>query len=504
MSNPLGIFSHKTQKPIHFIGIGGIGMSGIAEVLHNLGYRVTGSDIAQNQNISRLIKLGITINIGHTKDNINDCLVVVISSAVKPTNPEIIAAKALRIPVIQRAEMLAELMRLKKSVAISGTHGKTTTTSLMACLFETAGLDPTVVNGGILNAYNTNARLGSSDWIVVEADESDGSFTKLFPTISVVTNIDPEHMEHYKTFDNLEAAFIRFIYNMPFYGVAALCADHPVVAGLLDKIASRRLVTYGFSEQAMVRAVNVRPNAAGVTFDIELAPDLALHFTSDQTNVYSFPRRIRDVSLPMMGMHNVQNALSLVVVAQELGLSDDIIRQTFLNFKGVKRRFTHVGTSGNVRIIDDYAHHPVEIQTIIKAAKQACPDGNLIAVVQPHRYTRLNDLFNDFATAFDGCSHVIVAPVYTAGEDPIEGINSVNLAKAIRTSGVPHVYDLNDQKELPFLIARIARPGDMVVCMGAGSITYWAASLPVQLDSLWDAVNAEHTDNVINNRKTLI
>jgi UDP-N-acetylmuramate--alanine ligase len=505
MHNPLGIFPHKTQKAIHFVGIGGIGMSGIAEVLHNLGYRVTGSDIGQNQNISRLSQLGIVIHIGHAETNIDDCLVVVISSAVKQTNPEVVAAKAFRIPVIQRAEMLAELMRLKKSVAIAGTHGKTTTTSLMACLFETAGLDPTVVNGGILNAYNTNAKLGTSDWIVVEADESDGSFTKLFPTISVVTNIDPEHMEHYQTFENLEAAFIRFIYNMPFYGVAALCADHPVVMGLLDKITSRRLVTYGFSEHAMVRAVNVRPTVNGVTFDIEVAPDLALHFKSDQTNVYSFPRRIRDVTLPMMGMHNVQNALSLVVVAQELGISDDLIRQTFLNFKGVKRRFTHVGISGGVSIIDDYAHHPVEIQTVVKAAKQACPNGNLIVVVQPHRYSRLNDLFDDFANAFEGCTHVIVAPVYAAGEDPIDGIDSINLAKAIRAKGIPHVYDLNDQKELPFLIARLANPGDMVVCMGAGSITYWAASLPVQLDGLWQAHRLEKTAyNLSEHQKVML
>jgi len=484
--NPLGIFPNKTQKPIHFIGIGGIGMSGIAEVLHNLGYKVTGSDVGTNQNTHRLTELGIHITVGHNADTVNDCLVIVVSSAIQPNNPEIVRAKERRIPVIQRAEMLAELMRLKKSVAIAGTHGKTTTTSLMACLFETAGLAPTIVNGGILNAYNTNAHLGTGDWIVVEADESDGSFTKLLPTISVVTNIDPEHMEHYKTVENLEAAFITFIHNMPFYGVGVLCSDHPVVAGLLTKITERRLVSYGLEEGAMVRAVNIRPNASGVTFDIDLAPDLAVYFELTQSNVLSFPRRIRDVTLPMMGLHNVQNALSLVVVAQELGLSDDIVRTTFANFKGVKRRFTTVGVSGCVTVIDDYAHHPVEIKTVVKAAKQACPDGKTIFVVQPHRYSRLNDLFDDFANAFDGCGHVIVTPVYSAGEDPIEGIDSAHLAHAIRNAGVPHVYEINEQRELPFLIRRIAMPGDVVVCMGAGSITYWAAALPAQLDPLWD------------------
>ncbi|MES2252114.1 MAG: UDP-N-acetylmuramate--L-alanine ligase [Pseudomonadota bacterium] len=484
--NPLGIFPNKTQKAIHFIGIGGIGMSGIAEVLHNLGYKVTGSDAGENQNTQRLTGLGIHITVGHNADTVNDCLVIVVSSAIKQNNPEIVRARERRIPVIQRAEMLAELMRLKKSVAIAGTHGKTTTTSLMACLFETAGLDPTIVNGGILNAYNTNAHLGTGDWIVVEADESDGSFTKLLPTISVVTNIDPEHMEHYKTVENLEAAFIKFIHNMPFYGVGVLCSDHPVVAGLLTKITERRLVSYGLEEGAMVRAVNIRPNASGVTFDIDLAPDLALHFQSAQSNVLGFPRRIRDVTLPMMGLHNVQNSLSLVVVAQELGISDDVIRQSFANFKGVKRRFTTVGVSGGVTVIDDYAHHPVEIKTVVKAAKQACPNGKTIFVVQPHRYSRLNDLFNDFAHAFDGCDHVIIAPVYSAGEEPIEGINSATLAKAMRAAGVSHVYDLAEQRELPLLIRRIAHAGDMVVCMGAGTITYWAAALPGQLDSLWD------------------
>jgi UDP-N-acetylmuramate--alanine ligase len=478
--------SHTTQKPIHFIGIGGIGMSGIAEVLHNLGYCVTGSDLSTNQNTSRLEKIGITVSLGHDADHVKDAMVIVVSSAVKPSNPEIVAAKKFGIPVIQRAEMLAELMRLKKSVAISGTHGKTTTTSLMASLFEAANLDPTVVNGGILNAYNTNARLGTGEWIVVESDESDGSFTKLFPTIAVVTNIDPEHMEHYKTFENLEKAFHTFIHNLPFYGVAALCIDHPVVASMYERVTDRRTVSYGFSDKAMVRAVNVRTSEEGVTFDVDLKGNCVHLLNDTASNVLSFPRRIRDITLPMMGLHNVQNALSVVVVAQELGLSDDILRTAFSSFKGVKRRFTRTGESHGVLVVDDYAHHPVEIQTVIKAAKQARPKGRLIAVVQPHRYSRLHDLFNDFANAFDGCDHVVIAPVYAAGESPIDGINSSELVKAIRKNGISSVHEIGDPNEIPSVVKDLSKPGDLVLCMGAGNITTWAAALPSQLDALWD------------------
>ncbi len=503
MNTNVGLFPNTLKKPIHFVGIGGIGMSGIAEVLHNLKYKVTGSDVADNQNSKRLATLGVELFFGHNADHVNDCFVVVVSSAIKADNPEVVRAKELGIPVIQRAEMLAELMRLKKSVAIAGTHGKTTTTSLMACLFETAGLDPTVVNGGIINAYNTNARLGSSDWIVVEADESDGSFTKLLPTISVVTNIDPEHMEHYKTAENLEAAFIQFIHNMPFYGVGVICSDHPVVANLRNKITARRLVTYGLEEGAMVRAVNIQPHTTGVTFDVDLSSDLALYFKKAAVNVLSFPRRIRDLTLPMVGLHNVQNALSLIVVAQELGLSDEIVRQAFIRFKGVKRRFTKVGVSRGVTIIDDYAHHPVEIKTVIKATNQACPEGRKVFVIQPHRYSRLSDLFDDFSHAFDGCEHVIVAPVYAAGEEAIEGIDSTHLAAAIRQAGVPHVYEIFEQRELALLIRRIAHEGDIVVCMGAGSITYWAAALPAQLDLLWNDKDEGHHDRTLRGNANL-
>jgi UDP-N-acetylmuramate--alanine ligase len=505
--NPTNFFPHTMQHPIHFVGIGGIGMSGIAEVMHNLGYRVSGSDLSENQNTTRLSNLGVTVHIGHDEKYIQGALAVVISSAVKMDNPEVLAAMDARIPVIQRAEMLAELMRLKQSVAISGTHGKTTTTSLMACLFETAGLDPTIVNGGILNAYNTNAHVGNSDWIVVEADESDGSFTKLHPTIAVITNIDPEHMEYYGTFENLKNAFIQFVHNIPFYGVAALCADHPVVLELSKTITGRRLITYGFSEEAMVRAVNVKPGPLGVTFDVELSQDLHRCLKPHATNVVHLPRRITNLKLPMMGLHNVQNALTLVVVAQELGLSDEVIQNTFNNFKGVRRRFTYVGTSKGITVIDDYAHHPVEIQTVIKAARQACPNGNVIAVVQPHRYTRLNALFDDFAAAFDGCHNVVVAPVYSAGEPLIEGADSIHLANAIRKNGRHAVYDLNDQKELPYLIRRLAQPGDMVLMMGAGSITYWAAALPGQLDALLDHdtldVDFSNNDAVLNSKTAI-
>ncbi len=478
----------QTVHHLHFIGIGGIGMSGIAEVLHNLGYQVKGSDVAENNNTARLQKIGISVSIGHDAKNIEGAQVVVVSSAVKGDNPEVTAARGYGIPVIQRAEMLAELMRLKMSIAISGTHGKTTTTSLAAALLEAASLDPTVINGGIINAYNTNARLGTGDWIAVEADESDGSFTKLSATIAIVTNIDPEHMEFYGTLENLNKAFLKFIGNIPFYGLAILCADHPNVMSLLPQITDRRIMTYGFHPDSMVRAFNLRLGEEGTTFDVDISrplPQEAL-IQKNSLSITSLPHRIKDLFLPMVGKHNVQNALSVIAIAQELGLSEDVIRKAFDNFKGVKRRFTKIGVTGGVTIIDDYAHHPVEIKTVIDAAKQATK-GNIIAVVQPHRYTRLSHLFDDFATCFSGCDQVVIAPVFSAGEDPIEGATSGHLAEAVRQKGgVSQVFQIEEQKELPFLLKRIAKPGDMVLCMGAGSITYWAASLPSQMDPLWD------------------
>lgn len=473
----------QTVQNLHFVGIGGIGMSGIAEVLHNLGYQVTGSDIAENNNTNRLQKMGIQIYIGHKAENASNAQVVVVSSAVNESNPEVIYAKEKRIPVIQRAEMLAELMRLKHSIAISGTHGKTTTTSLAAALLDAAGLDPTVVNGGILNAYNTNARLGSGPWSVVEADESDGSFMKLPATLVVVTNIDPEHMEFYGNLETLKASFLKFIQNVPFYGLAICCIDHPIVAELVDEIDNRRLVTYGFSENAMIRAVNVRLTQDGSTFDVEVASETPTAIFGQADSIHVLPKRIKDIYLPMVGQHNVQNALSIVAIALELGLSEDVLKKALGTFKGVKRRFTRIGESNGVTIIDDYAHHPVEIQTVLKAAKQAT-QGKIVAVVQPHRYTRVRDLFNDFSTCWEGADTIVMAPIYSAGEQAIDGISSNALAEAIRQHTKVPVYEIQEQRELPYLISRLAKPGDMAVCMGAGSITYWAATLPAQLDSV--------------------
>jgi UDP-N-acetylmuramate--alanine ligase len=473
-----------TVRQIHFVGIGGIGMSGIAEVLHNLGYKVTGSDLSENVNIQRLRSLGVTVFTSHNSENVEQAQVVVVSTAVKEDNPELMEARRKRIPVIHRSEMLAELMRLKFAVAISGTHGKTTTTSLTAALFDAAGLDPTVVNGGIINSYGTNARLGKGDWIVVEADESDGSFTRLPATISVVTNIDPEHMDHYEDFNALKKAFSQFIKNIPFYGLGVLCIDHPEVKAMLPQVSDRRIITYGFSEEANVRAVNLRDSQSGITFDVDIVTNGVLAQRSlSQGRIEVLPRRIKDIFLPMMGRHNVQNCLSVVAIALELGLNDSVIRQAFSEFKGVKRRFTRVGESQGITVIDDYAHHPVEIKTVIKAAQQATK-GRLIAVVQPHRYTRLHHLFSDFCSCFDGVDAVIVAPVYAAGEQPIPGASADALADGIRKQGITSVCQIQDPSELPIVVRNLAQAGDMVLCLGAGSITYWAAALPTQLDQL--------------------
>lgn len=461
-------FIPSVQK-LHFVGIGGIGMSGIAEVLHNLGYQVSGSDVNDNRNTQRLHAQGIQIHVGHNASNVDGAHVVIVSSAVQVTNPEVVAAREARIPVIPRAEMLAEIMRLKKSVAISGTHGKTTTTSMMAALWDAAGLDPTVINGGILNAYSTNARLGAGLWCVVEADESDGSFVKLPATIAIVTNMDLEHMEHYQTPENLYAAYRQFVQQIPFYGLAILCADHPIVQEqLIGSITDRRIVTYGFSEGAHVQGVNVRATPEGSYFDVVHAGGTW-----------------RDLFLPMVGAHNVQNALSVVAAGQEVGVEESIVRLALQSFKGVERRFTHVGQVHGVTIIDDYAHHPVEICTVIKAARQAANEkGRVIVAVQPHRYTRLSNLFGEFSKAFDDADAVIIAPVYSAGEDPLPGVNSKNLATSIRERGLRAVYEIEEANELAGLLHNLIQPGDYVVCMGAGNITQWAHRLPEQLSSL--------------------
>jgi UDP-N-acetylmuramate--alanine ligase len=455
--------------PIHFVGIGGIGMSGIAEVLHNLGYQVQGSDLAASPNVRRLVDLGIPITVGHAAENLGAAEVVVISSAVKADNPEVTAARARRLPVVRRAEMLGELMRLKWSLAIAGTHGKTTTTSMIGALLETAQLDPTVINGGIINAYGTNTRLGAGDWMVVEADESDGTFTRLPATIAVVTNIDPEHLDYYRDFDALRQAFEDFVANIPFYGFAALCLDHPVVQGMIPKLSDRRVLTYGFSPQADIRAVDVRLGADGARYDIVVSDTLA-----------DRGRTIPDLFLPMFGRHNVQNSLAVAAVAEAMALGDDALRTALYNFKGVKRRFTKTGEWNGVAVIDDYGHHPVEIAAVLKAAR-AIVDGKVIAVVQPHRYTRVAHLFDGFCTCFNDADVVLVADIYAAGEAPIEGVSRDALVDGLIEHGHRNARSLVDPSDLPGILSELARPGDMVVCLGAGSITGWANSLPGEL-----------------------
>lgn len=450
---------------VHFVGIGGIGMSGIAEILHNLGHHVQGSDISENQNVSRLRELGIKIHVGHHEDNINQASVVVISSAIKIANPEIEAARTRRIPVVRRAEMLAELMRLKSSIAVGGTHGKTTTTSIIAAVLDGAGLDPTVINGGIINSYGTNARLGDGKWMVVEADESDGTFIRLPATISVVTNLDPEHLDFYGDFETEKDAFHRFIANIPFYGFGVLCIDHPEVQNLIGRISDRRLVTYGFSPQAEVRAINLAPAAFGVTFEVMIARPEGPRY---------FANRIR---LPMFGEHNVLNALAAIAIATELEIDEKVILRTLAGFEGVKRRFTKVGQPGGVAIVDDYGHHPVEITAALKAARSAS-QGNIIAVIQPHRYSRIKELFEEFCTCFNDADTVIIADIYSAGEQPIPGIDKLALVDGIKSRSHRNVLALEKPSELPALIHSITNAGDLVICLGAGNITTWAAGLP--------------------------
>jgi UDP-N-acetylmuramate--alanine ligase len=457
---------------IHFVGIGGIGMSGIAEVLHNLGYTVQGSDIAESANVARLRDLGIRVEIGHREENIGEAQVIVVSSAVKPTNPEVVAARRKLVPVVRRAEMLGELMRLKWSIAIGGTHGKTTTTSMIAHVLDTAGLDPTVINGGIINALGTNARLGTGDWLVAEADESDGTFVKLPSTIVVVTNIDPEHLDHYGSFDNARKAFDAFVENIPFYGFAVLCIDHPEVQAMIPRVNDRQIITYGYSPQANVRALNVSASADGARYDVQL--------TDRKTgNV----RMIEALRLPMLGEHNIQNSLAAIGIGAEMGFDDQVLRRALESFKGVKRRFTRTGEVDGITIIDDYGHHPVEIAAVLKAARSGTR-GKVVAVVQPHRYSRLRDLFETFCTCFNDADAVIVADVYPAGEEPIPGIDREHLVAGLHARGHRRVESLSGPKELAAVVNSIAQPGDFVVCLGAGSISAWANALPKELAAL--------------------
>ncbi|MBN8811024.1 MULTISPECIES: UDP-N-acetylmuramate--L-alanine ligase [unclassified Sphingomonas] len=449
---------------IHFVGIGGIGMSGIAEVMHNLGYKVQGSDVAEGYVVQGLRSRGIPVTIGHDAENLGDAAVVVVSTAIVRTNPEVEAAYQRRVPVVRRAEMLAELMRLKSTVAVAGTHGKTTTTSMVAALLDAGGVDPTVINGGIINQYGSNARLGDSEWMVVEADESDGSFLRLDGTYAIVTNIDPEHLDHYGSFDAVKDAFVEFVENVPFYGAALLCLDHPEVQAIIPRVRDRRIVTYGFAASADVRGVNVVPHHGGNRFE-------AIIRHRDGAT-----RSIEGIELPMPGRHNVQNALAAIGVALELGIPDATIQQGFAKFGGVKRRFTKVGETGGVTIIDDYGHHPVEIRAVLAAARESA-EGRVIAVVQPHRFTRLKNLMDEFAQAFNDADMVYVTPVYAAGELPLEGVSAEALVENVQRRGHRAVGAIESEDALARALAGVIQPKDMVICLGAGDITKWAANL---------------------------
>ncbi len=454
---------------VHFIGIGGIGMSGIAEVLHNLGYRVQGSDQADGANVQRLRDKGIQCFVGHSAENLGDAEVVVVSTAVKKSNPELKAAREKLLPIVRRAEMLAELMRFRQAIAIGGTHGKTTTTSLIATLLEAGGLDPTVVNGGIINAYGTNARMGAGEWMVVEADESDGTFLKLPADIAVVTNIDPEHLDHYGSFDKVREAFRQFVENVPFYGFGVMCTDHPEVQSLVSHIEDRRVVTYGENAQADVRFIRRGMDGATSLFDV------IIHNRKTGTGT-----TIDNLRLPMPGRHNVSNATAAIAVAHELGMTPDDIRKGLSSFGGVKRRFTPTGSWNGVQVFDDYGHHPVEIKAVLRAARDSCK-GRIIAIAQPHRFTRLHDLFDDFAACFNDADTVMIAPVYAAGEDPIEGTNSEALVSLIRAGGHRDARFIEGPQAIAPIVRDLAKPGDFVVFLGAGNITQWAYALPKEL-----------------------
>lgn len=447
--------------PIHFVGIGGIGMSGLAEVLLNLGYDVQGSDLKTSKITDRLATLGARVFVGQKSANLEGAAVVVISSAIKSGNLELDGARLLGLPIVRRAEMLAELMRLKSNIAIAGTHGKTTTTTMVATLLDSGGHDPTVINGGIIHAYGSNARLGQGEWMVVEADESDGSFNRLPATVAVVTNIDPEHMEHWGNFANLRQGFMDFVSNIPFYGLAVCCSDHSEVQSLVGKISDRRITTYGFNPQADIRAVNLKYKTGVAYFDVVLQAERKI---------------IENCRLPMPGAHNVSNALAAIAVARHLGMNFSEIREALANFKGVNRRFTKVGEVNGVSIIDDYGHHPVEIAAVLKAARQVC-DGRILAVHQPHRYSRLHSLFDDFCSCFNDADVVAIAEIFSAGEDPIEGATRDELVTGLVRHGHRQALAIESEKDLESLVREQMSPGDIVVCLGAGTISAWANAL---------------------------
>jgi UDP-N-acetylmuramate--alanine ligase len=458
--------------PIHFIGVGGIGMSGIAEVMHNLGYTVQGSDAADNYNVRRLAEKGVRTFIGHRAENVDGAELVVVSTAIKRDNPELAMAREKRLPVVRRAEMLAELMRFKSCVAIAGTHGKTTTTSLVATLLDAGGLDPTVINGGIINAYGTNARMGEGQWMVVEADESDGTFLKLPADVAIVTNIDPEHLDHFGSFDAIKDAFRTFVDNIPFYGFAVMCIDHPTVQDLVGRIEDRRIITYGENPQADVRMIDIDQKGGRTRFCVLI-----------RDRRPGFRMEIEEIVLPMPGKHNALNATAAIAVAHELGVPPDAIRKALAGFGGVKRRFTRTGDWQGVTVFDDYGHHPVEIKAVLEAAR-ASTDKQVIAVVQPHRYTRLASLFDDFCTCFNDADTVIVAPVYAAGEQPIPGADRDSLVAGLKARGHRNAIALDRSEDLAGLVSSLAGAGDYVICLGAGNITTWAYALPGELAAL--------------------
>lgn len=449
---------------LHFVGIGGIGMSGIAEVLLNMGYEVQGSDLRKSPITERLAARGARIYLGQDAENLDEAEVVVISSAIKPGNPELDAARERGLPVVRRAEMLAELMRLKSNVAIAGTHGKTTTTSMVAALLDGGGFDPTVINGGIIHAYGSNARIGEGEWMVVEADESDGTFTRLPATIAVVTNIDPEHLDHYGDFAGVKSAFETFVSNIPFYGAAICCIDHPEVQALVGRLSDRRVITYGTNKQADLRIDNIRYNNGQA------------HFSA----IFENGDAITDLTLPMPGEHNVLNAAAAIAVARHLGVSAADIKSSLEGFSGVNRRFTKVDEVAGVTIIDDYGHHPVEIAAVLKAARQAC-SGKVIAVHQPHRYSRLSDLFEEFCTAFNDADVVAITEVFAAGENPIENADRAALVAGLKAHGHRDAHEIEGQAGLVAFVEQTAKPGDMLVCLGAGTISAWANALPEAL-----------------------
>jgi UDP-N-acetylmuramate--alanine ligase len=457
---------------IHFVGIGGIGMSGIAEVLHNLGHKVQGSDQSDSANVQRLRDKGIEVFIGHSAANLGETEVLVVSTAIRKENPELVAARERLIPIVRRAEMLAELMRFRNAIAIGGTHGKTTTTSMVATLLDSGGLDPTVINGGIINAYGTNARMGEGKWMVVEADESDGTFLKLPADIAVITNIDPEHLDHYGNFEAVKSAFAQFVENVPFYGFGVLCLDHPEVQALASRISDRRVVTYGENPQADVRFTNLSQKGSTSTFDLEIR--------DRKTNEITV---VEGMVLPMPGRYNVSNATAAITVALELGMTPEAISAGLSKFGGVKRRFTHVGVWNGMDIFDDYGHHPVEIKAVLQAAREAC-EGKVIAVVQPHRYSRLESLFDEFSSCFNDADTVILAPVFSAGEEHIEGADSAALVSRLKTGGHRDVRLIDGPSDLAPLVKTIGGEGDFLLCLGAGNITQWAAALPKELASL--------------------